>query len=126
MDLNKTKQETDDSKGVLCASVRDGAPTLVIIPLDGSRWVLPWIHFLYALYEDLHEYDRIKLFYASHEVRLEGLRLKELINHFSSYRIEWIRSYDKRYAELCPKDLPFISMIKVEETVRRLGNRAPL
>ena len=111
---------------MLCASVRDGAPTLVIIPLDDKRWVLPWIHFLYALYEDLHEYDRIYLFYSSHKVRLEGLRLKELINHFSSYRIEWIRCYDKRYAELCPEDLPFISMIKVEETLPGSEDRAPL
>ena len=118
MDILKNNRETEDSKGVLCASVREGAPTLEIIPLDGNHLVLPWIHFLYALYEDLYEYDRINLFYSSHDVQLEGLRLRELIKHFSSYRVEWVKCYDKRYAELCPKDLPFITKIKVEEKLR--------
>lgn len=118
MDILKSNQEMEDHKGVLCASIRDGTPTLVIIPLDGNRWILPWIHFLYAFYEDLHEYEQIKLIYSSHNIQLQGLRLQELVKHFSSYRVEWVRCFDKRYEELCPKDLPFISKINIEDKLQ--------
>ena len=118
MDLLKGNREAENSKGVLCASVREGTPTLVVIPSVGNQLILPWIHFLYARYEDLHEFEQIQLFYSSHKVQLHGIRLKELVKHFSSYRVEWVRSYDRKYSELCPKDLPFVSKIKVEEKLQ--------
>ena len=76
---------------------------------------MPWIHFLYAWYESESELDRIKLYYSSHEVSLEGIRLEQLVEHFSKFGVEWIRSYDNRYSRLCPQELPFIEKIQVEE-----------
>ena len=65
-------QSKEKSKGMLRASIRDGSPTLLLLALDGKRWILPWIHFLYACYEDLHEFERIELVFSSHEIVLEG------------------------------------------------------
>ena len=104
-----------DPNGVLCASIREGSPSLVLINLEGKRWVIPWIHFLYASYENLQEFERIELFYSSHEILLEGHRFEILLKHLSNYGVEWIRCYDKRYCQLCPKELPFIEKIVVEE-----------
>ena len=112
--LSESRQ-VEESQGVLCASVREGSPTLVLINAGEKRWVMPWIHFLYACYEDLHEFERIELFFTSHDIVLEGYRFLELVKHLSSYKVEWIKCYDKRYVQLGPNDLPFVTKIVVEE-----------
>ncbi len=108
-------QSNDTAKGVLCASIREGSPTLLLLAMDGKRWILPWIHFLYACYEDLHEFERIELFFSSHDILLEGDRFQDLLKHLSGYKVEWLKAYDKRYQQLCPNELPFIMKIVVEE-----------
>ncbi len=108
-------QASDDPSGIICASFREGAPTLVIITWEGKRWVMPWIHFQYAWHEDQEEFELMKLYYSTHEVSLEGVRLERLVEHFAKFGVEWIRSYDKRYLQLCPQELPFIENIHIEE-----------
>lgn len=118
--LVKSGDDPDDLKafeksGVVCVSFREGAPALAIIALDGNRWVLPWVHFLYAFYENLSEIERITLYYSTHEVLLEGVRFVRLMEQFSKFGVEWIRSCDKRYMPLCSSDLPFVAKIVVDE-----------
>ncbi|HAV13665.1 MAG TPA: hypothetical protein DCX06_09295 [Opitutae bacterium] len=105
----------DEPVGIICASFREGAPALVIITLEGKRWVMPWVHFLYAWHETRQELEQISLQYNSHKVLIEGVRLESSIQQFSKFGVEWIRSYDKRYLPLCPKDSPFIEKILIEE-----------
>ena len=105
----------DGSSSIVCASIREGSPTLVIIAWEGRRWVMPWVHFLYAWHEHEEEFERIEIRFSSHDISLEGIRLERLLEHLSKYSVEWIRSSDKRYLNQCPQDLPFIEKIKVKD-----------
>ena len=107
--------KVSENSGVVCVSFREGAPALALITLDGKRWVLPWVHFLYAWYEDLSEIERIRLHYSTHEVFLEGVRFIRLVEQLSNFGVEWIRNYDKRYLPLSPSDMPFVAKIVVDE-----------
>lgn len=108
-------QDSDVSSGIICALIREGAPTLLLISWEGKRWVMPWVHFHYAWHERESEFERIKLCYSSHDVSLEGLRLERLVEPLSKYGVEWIRSYEKRYLHLCPQDFPFVERILIEQ-----------
>ena len=115
MKLSDNKQNTDESKGVLCASFRDGAPALLLHTLDGKRWVMPWVHFLHAYHEKSGESEQIGMFYSNHEILIEGVRLQPLVERLSKYDLEWVKCFSKRYLKLCPQDLPFIERITIEE-----------
>ncbi len=78
---------------------------------------MPWIHFLYAWHEQCTEFERIRLFYSTHEILIEGVRLQPLIEHVSKFDVEWVKCFNKRYATLCPQGLPFLERIAVEEKV---------
>jgi len=108
-------QTPDSAAGIVCASIREGSPTLVIIAWEGRRWVMPWVHFLYAWHEHEEEFERIEMRFSSHDISLEGIRLERLLEHLSKYSVEWIRSSDKRYLHLCLPDLPFVEKILVKD-----------
>ncbi|MDQ8184228.1 hypothetical protein [Pelagicoccus sp. SDUM812002] len=110
-----TGEESGKRSGVICASVREGAPTLIIEDASGRRWIMPWVHLLHAVYESERGLDRIELSYASHTVTLEGVRLGGLVERIAKFGVEWVRRYDKRYLLSCPKDMPFIERIEVAD-----------
>ncbi len=76
---------------------------------------MPWIHFLYAWHEDCSEFERMKLYYSSHEFTLEGIRLEGVVERLAKFGVEWVKCYDKRYLALCPQELPFIWKILIHE-----------
>ncbi len=117
--LNKRSErsEPDKGSGIVCASIREGAPTLLLLGVEGRNWVLPWVHFQYAWLVRSGEEETIKLFFSSHELSLEGVRLGSLLEHFAKFGVEWVRAYDRRYLELCPNEQPFVYRIKVEEKI---------
>lgn len=115
METQNNTQEVRAPEGVLSASLREGAPTLLIKTQDGLRRSLPWIHYLYGDYENLNEIERITLFYSSHEVCLEGVRLEPLFERLAKYGVEWIKAHDRRHLARCPKESPFIQKITVSE-----------
>lgn len=115
MKIVENSQNIEEPTGILCASFRDGASALRLITTGGKQWVIPWIHFLYAYHENHIELEHVRLFYSSHEIRIDGVRLQPLVEHLSRFNIEWIKCFDKRYLVLCPHDLPFIQQIRVEE-----------
>lgn len=115
--LNKRSEgpESGEGAGIVCASIREGAPTLLLFDVDGRNWVLPWVHFQYAWLERCEGDEIIRLFYSSHEASLQGVRLESLLESFAKFGVEWVRVYDRRYLELCPNEQPFVYKIEVEE-----------
>ncbi len=110
-----TNGDSGKRSGVICASIREGGPTLTIEDASGRRWIMPWVHLLHAVYESDGELDRIELTYASHVVTIEGVRLFGLAERIAKFGVEWVRRYDKRYLRSCPKDMPFMERIEVVE-----------
>jgi len=115
METQNSTQKVRAPEGVLSASLREGAPTLLIKTQDGHRRMLPWIHFINGDYENHNEIERITLFYSSHEVCLEGVRLEPLFERLAKYGVEWVKAHDKRHLACCPAGLPFIQKIAVSE-----------
>ncbi len=112
-----TKSETRKGEGIICASKREGAPTLSIRDGSGKRWIMPWVHLLHATYTNEDSGERIELVYATHEVVCDGVRLESLVEDFAKFAVEWVKCHDKRYLELCPKGMPFLYGIEVTEKV---------
>ena len=54
-------QTLDSAAGIVCASIRKGSPTLVVIAREGRRWIMPWVHFLYAWHEYEEKFERIEM-----------------------------------------------------------------
>lgn len=115
METGNNTEEVTAPEGILSASNREGAPTLLIKPQDDQRLIIPWIHFLYGNYKDLEDTECITLFYSTHDVCLEGVRLEPLFERLAKFGVEWIKANDKRYMARCPQDLPFIERISVTE-----------
>jgi hypothetical protein len=110
------RQRADEPEGHACYSVRAQASTLLVELSSGERWVLPWMHFVFARHHDEGKDERLVLTFASHEVKVSGHNLVVLAETAAKAELESIRELPPKYRDRLADD-PFVTKI----TVRDLG-----
>lgn len=109
------QSENDESLPVICTSSFPKAPDLMFITEKGEHWLLPWKYLKASSLMPGDNCECLHLYFDTREVRVEGDRLKELLQPLAKREIASIKAYNSDYEHRTRADLPFVRKITVTE-----------
>jgi hypothetical protein len=98
-----------------CDSANEPVRSLQIHAWAGDKWVLPWAQFSFAHHAGSGDNERLVLFFANHEVILEGARLAMLLPEIAGFRLDCLRDMPPKFRAQAEKGEPFISRLVVRD-----------
>ena len=100
---------------------RDPNSQALRVELNGDAcFVFPYAHLSFAKLDRVGVAETLSLMFTTHEIRITGRRLRDLLLAVQKLSAEWVKEMPSRYSALIQKNSPFIETISVTEVSERL------
>ena len=80
----------------------------------GETFLLPYQHFVLAHFHRQGDGEILTISFASHQLRLEGRHLEEILAALQEYAVDWIAATPARYEALVEGDSAMIAKLEVK------------
>ena len=113
---NQTEPRVDSgasTKALLCWSRDTHTRSLRVELQDGRFFLFPNHHFLFAEFQSGDGDDTLRLSFASFDVRIAGINLRELALAVQKFAVDWIKEIPSRSFPPASEDV-FIHSIAVQ------------
>ena len=97
-----------------CWSRERDRTCLRIERLEGGTFILPYQHFVVAHLPREGDDEVLSISFASHQVRVEGRHLEEVVEALQEYAVDWIAPMPMRYASLREGDSAMIAKLEIK------------
>lgn len=81
---------------------------------EGETFILPYQHFVLAHLQRQSADEILTISFASHQLRLEGRHLEEILAALQEYGVDWIASTPARYETLAEGDSAMIAKLEIK------------
>ena len=82
---------------------------------DGSFFVFPYAHWMFAKLERSADQELLTVSFATHDLQITGRRLRDLGIALQKFSVDWIKENPERYADFAFKDGAWIEAIEILE-----------
>ena len=82
---------------------------------DGSFFVFPYVHWMFAKLERSADHESLTVSFATHDLQISGRRLRDLGIALQKFAVDWIKENPERYTDFASKDAAWIERIEIVE-----------
>jgi hypothetical protein len=116
MSLKQSSKEPVSSRSVVpaCWGRDPDRDCLRIETGEGETFILPYQHFVTAHFQRQDNGEVLTISFASHQLRLEGRRMEEIVEALQEYAVAWISPTPVRYERLREGDSAAIAKLEIK------------